>query len=138
MPFIAKCYNGHKIRVDDEYEGETIECPFCEENFIAVRDYEELGKVNEHKVPLNTRGYIHIGTGLIIGGLFSYIIQLFSGYSPHFVWRTVYYILLITGIFYLVRGFFELFNNRDPFWRIRLVFFKYFYIIWKKIKFFRK
>lgn len=138
MPFLAKCYNGHKILVDDDLEGETVECPVCEEEFVVTQHFEELGKVDEWTVPFNTKGYIHIATGLIIALLFTFIIQSISNNLNHFLWILLFYFTFLVGFFYFIRGMVELFKNYDPFSKSISRFYAYYYIILKKIKFFRR
>ena len=138
MAFETKCYNGHHMVLDDELDGETVECPQCGEDFVASRNYEELGRVEEQNVPYNARGFIHMGLGLIIGVLFSYIIHniLISGYQSPF--RYLVYMTMIIGGIYFVRGFIELFRGRDILLKPKQAFFAAYYIILKKIKFYRK
>ncbi len=136
--FVTKCYNGHKMLLDEELDGETVECPMCGEDFIAASNFEELGKVDETSVPYHTRGYIHMGMGLLIGLLLTYLIEMATSRYNHIIWRSLSYSSLSIGGLYFFRGVYELLRDRDPFVKINQWFFAGYYILWKKIKFFRR
>lgn len=138
MPFIAKCYNGHKTLIDDELDGEMIICPICEEEFIASRNYEELGRVNEETVPIHHKAYIHMGIGLFILIIGIYLVDNLFGFYKGLLGNFFYYLVLILAIFYAFRGLYELIHNRDPFRKLTGYFFNWYYLLRKKIKFSKK
>lgn len=138
MSFIGKCYNGHKTLLDDELEGETVECPVCDEEFIASSKFEELGKIEEWEIQYHTKGYFHMVLGLFIGGLLTYFLIVLSKNSNFFFWKFIINFSLILGGLYMFRGLYELFWNKDPFRRVIQGFFAVFYILWKKIKFYKR
>ena len=138
MSFIGKCYNGHKISLDDELEGETVECPICEEDFIASSNFEEIVAINKWNVKYPARGYIHMVVGLIIGGILTYFIMAFSKNSSYAIWNVLAIFSLIMGGIYLFRGLYELFWEQDPFRKVISVFWGVFYVLWKKIKFYKR
>lgn len=64
--FYTKCYNGHIVLIDDKYDGATVECPYCNEDFIVSRmdiDDKPLEGTEEY---YTSHGIIHIAVGLII------------------------------------------------------------------------
>ncbi len=138
MSFQTKCYNGHKFIIEDDLDGETVECPLCGEDFIVAKEYEEIGSLNGMPVPLNTLGYIHMSIGLLVGVLLTFIFKMVSEWSYHSIWRVVTYFSIIIGLIYFVRGLVELFRNKDPLWKIKRIFFAIYYIVLKKVKFYRR
>jgi len=138
MPFVAKCYNGHRIVLEDELEGETVECPICEEDFIASSDFEELGKVEEERVPYNALGFIHMGLGLLIGVFLTFLADSLRGPLRVAFWSYIMYLTIVVGLIYFIRGFIELFFSLDILTRPKRAFFAAYYITLKKVKFYRK
>lgn len=138
MPFIAKCYNGHKTLIDDELDGETIICPICEEAFIASRDYEELGLVDEELVPSHHKAYIHLGLSLFVLIMGIYLVDYLFGPVKNLFGVIFYYFFIIFAVIYAFRGLYELIHNRDPFKKLNGYVVNRYYIIRKKIQFLGK
>lgn len=102
---VTVCYNGHRIRVDEELVGMQIECPVCGEAFLVAEAEPDEAPEERSRV---TRAFM----SFLLAGLLVTLAIL----ALNIGWGWAMPLALIIGAFLLIRAL-GLISGRFDLWR---------------------
>ncbi len=107
MAFYARCYNGHKVLVEEDWEGMLVECPECHEDFIVSRIdvREELPRNSEQY--WRSTAFVTMISGFVLAGI--------GVGLGHWVHEVVGWLIGVFGGIIALRGLGMLFFFKDIF-----------------------